>query len=415
MKRTAFIAAAGSVAAVPSFAAATFAAGATVRIGLLDSYSGVFSDIAGYQKLGAQIALDEANARGRVKYEFVFGDDASSPQIGTTEARRLIDQEKVDVLMHGTSSAVALAIAPLALDAGIFTLFIGAQDSSLAGSKATATAYRLAPDVQMFTKALTRRILSGGKRWYFIVADYAFGRDGYNRLSTILRNAGGTEVGADFLKLGTPDFSSTLTKIRDTPTDQIVLCQAGLDVAVCAKQFVDLGLNRTIRLAGMTLEDFYYKTLPLDALAGSVFAVLWSPNVSDSAKRVAHTIAQRVGPFVSLRHYLGYLATKQMIDRIEAAGSTETVKLAAAFHDHAFDAYKNQPAIWRGCDHQALQNVYAGSLVNAAHFAKTNTLFDVVGEVATAESNSPCGTGEAAQAAAAIATQKIPDRAFKTV
>ena len=415
MRRSTFLAAAGTAAATSAHAPAAFAANATVRIGMLDSYSGVFSDIANYHKIGAQIALAEANARGRVRYELVYGDDTSAPQPGVTETRRLIDQEKVDVLMQGTSSAVALAIAPIALEAGVFTLFVGPQDSSLTGARATATAYRLPPAVQMFTRVLGRRILTGGKRWYFIVADYAFGRDGYGQLSAILKNAGGTEVGADFLKLGTNDFSSTLTKIRDTQTDQVVLCQGGLDVAVCAKQFVDFGLHKKMKLAGMTLEDFYYKTLPLDELAGSIFAVLWSPNVSPSAKRIARTIAAKVGPFVSLRHYLGYVATKQMIERIEAAGTTKADKLAAAFHDARFEAYKDQPAIWRGCDHQAIQPVYAGSMVGRTRFAQTNTLFDIVGATETLDSSGACGTGTAAAAAAAIATQRIPDRAFKTL
>jgi len=69
-----------------------FAAGnaATVKIGFLESFSGVFSDLGAIHKAGAQLALADANARGRVKYEFVLGDDASKPAVATTEARRLI-------------------------------------------------------------------------------------------------------------------------------------------------------------------------------------------------------------------------------------------------------------------------------------------------------------------------------------
>lgn len=415
MRRSSFVAATGAAGAAATLSPAGFAADTTVRIGYLDSFSGVFSDIAAYHKAGAQLALAEVNARGRTRYEFAFGDDASAPQTGVTETRRLLEQEKVDVLMQGTSSGVALAIAPIALQAGVFTLFIGPQDSSLTGANATVNAFRLAPNVQMFTRALGRRILTGGKKWYFIVADYAFGRDGYNRLSATLKAAGGSEIGADFLKLGTSDFSSTFTKIRDTDTEQIVLCQGGLDVAVCAKQFVEFGLYRKMKLAGMTLEDFYYKTLPLDQLAGSIFAVLWSPNATPQSKRITSVLAKQVGSFVSFRHYLGYLATHQLVDRIEAAGTTKTTTLVAAFRDRRFDAYKEQPAHWRGCDHQALQPVYAGSVVSRARFAQVNTLFDVVGATETMDSDLPCGTGLPATAEAAMARQQIPDRPFKTL
>lgn len=415
MRRSQFVGAASGIVAAAAFPAATFAANATVRIGYLDSFSGVFSDIANYHKIGAQIAVDEANASGRVKYELVLGDDGSKPQSGITEMRRLIDQEKIDLALHGTSSAVALAITPLTLEAGVFTMLMGAQDSTLTGTRATATAFRLPPDAQMFARALGRRILAGGKRWYFIVADYAFGRDGYRALSGLLKGAGGTELGADFLKLGTTDFSSTLTKIRDLQCDQVVLCAGGLDVAVAARQFVDFGLHKRMRLAGITLEDFYYKTLPLDELAGSVFAAYWTPNVSPSAKRLALTLGQKIGSsFVSARHYLGYLSTKALIERVNAVGTTRADAVVGAFKDHRFQAYKERSSTWRGCDHQAQQDVYAGATVSRARFAKTNTLLDIVARVDVAESLPACGSGTSALATAAIAGQHIGERPAKT-
>jgi branched-chain amino acid transport system substrate-binding protein len=216
---------AGSAAAAGALAIPTFAraAGGTVRIGMLDSYSGVLSDIGGFHKIGATIALDEINRRSKTKFELVYGDDNSKPAVGTTEVRRLVEQEKVDAIVHGVSSAVALAIMPYTLQNGVFTLEIGPQDTAITADKASLTTYRLAPDAGMFTKVLAQRILARGKKWYFVVEDYAFGKDSYARLAALLKRAGGTEVGADILKVGTNDFSSTMTKIRNTDADQVVL------------------------------------------------------------------------------------------------------------------------------------------------------------------------------------------------
>jgi branched-chain amino acid transport system substrate-binding protein len=409
MKRTTFVAGSGALAAAAAIPAPLFAAPpATVKIGFLDSYSGVLSDIAGYHKIGANIALAEANARGRTKYEFVYGDDASKPAVGATEARRLIEQEKVDVLLFGTSSAVALAVMPLALGANVFTVLIGPQDGSITSDRASLGTFRFAPNAAMFARVLGQRILASGKKWSFIVEDYAFGRDSYNRLSALLKRAGGTEIGADFTHVGTSDFSSVFTKIRNTDTDQVVLCQGGLDVALAAKQFVDFGLHKKMKLAGMTLEDFYYKTLPLDQLAGSVFAVIWTPTVSPSARALAARLSKSIHGPISYRHYMSYLTTKQLIDRIEAAGTTNAGKLVAAFRDHSFDAAKNDAAIWRGCDHQAVQNVYAGTVVNAKRFAQTQYLFDVVGETSATDSAGTCAGPDAAAATAAMAKQTLP-------
>jgi len=414
-KRRAFLAASAAAGASTVFSPYAIAApGTTVRLGYLDSASGVLSDIGDYHAIGVKLALDEANANGRVRYEIVKGDDNSKPAIGITEAHRLFDQEKVDALLFGTSSAVALAITPIALEAGVFTMLIGPQDTSLAGDHATATAYRFAQDCAMFVKAVAQRILAGGKKWYFVVEEFAFGKDAYARLSALLKRAGGTEVGADVLRVGTTDFSSTMTKIRNTDTEQVVLCQGGLDVALAAKQFVLYGLHHKMRLAGMTLEDFYVKTLPLDELAGSVFASLWMPSVAPSAKRLHDELARKIGAPVSNRHYLGYVATKQLIERMNAAGSTKADKLIAAFADHRYDSYRENPSTWRRCDHQSAHDTYAGEVVNAARFRQTGYLFDVV---ATAEANDAagsCSAGEAALAAKAIAGEKIGEREAKT-
>jgi branched-chain amino acid transport system substrate-binding protein len=410
MKRNVFVAGSGALAAAAAFPAPLFAAAgpATVKIGFLDSFSGVLSDIAGYHKIGANIALAEANARGRTKYEFVYGDDASKPAVGVTEARRLIEQEKIDVLLFGTSSAVALAITPVTLGSNVFTLLIGPQDGSITGDRAALNTFRFSPNAAMFARVLGQRILASGKKWSFIVEDYAFGRDSYARLSALLKRAGGTEIGADFTHVGTSDFSSIYTKIRNTDTEQVVLCQGGLDVALAAKQFVDFGLQKKMKLAGMTLEDFYYKTLPLDELAGSVFAVIWTPTVSASARALHAKLARSIHGPISYRHYMSYLTTKQLIDRIEAAGTTNAGKLVTAFRDHSFDAAKSDRATWRGCDHQAIQNVYAGTVVNAKRFAQTQYLFDVVGETSAPDSAGSCAEPGAAAATAAMAKQTLP-------
>ncbi|BDE08012.1 ABC transporter substrate-binding protein [Vulcanimicrobium alpinum] len=415
MRRSAFLAgtAAGYSTVFSPYAIA--APGTTVTLGYLDSASGVLSDIGGYHAIGVKLALAEANASGRVKWALVSGDDNSKPQTGINEAHRLIDQERVDALLFGTSSAVALAITPIALEAGVFTLLIGPQDTSLAADHATATAFRFAQDCAMFTKAVGQRILAGGKKWYFVVEDFAFGKDAYARLSALLKRAGGTEVGADVLRVGTSDFSSTMTKIRNTDTEQVVLCQGGLDVAVAARAFVDFGLHKKMRLAGMTLEDFYAKTLPLDQLAGSVFASLWMPSVSPSARALHDKLGRAIGGPVSNRHYLGYLSTKQLIDRISAAGTTNADKLIAAFAGHRYDSARENLSTWRACDHQSAHDTYAGEVVSAARFRKTGYLLDVVGTAEANDAAGSCASPEASAASRAIASRRPGEREGKAV
>ncbi|HMC48812.1 MAG TPA: ABC transporter substrate-binding protein, partial [Caballeronia sp.] len=312
-------AAAGVAASVPRF---TMAAGpaATVKIGFLESFSGVFSDLGAEHKIGAMLALADANKKGRVKYEFVFGDDTSKPATGVTEARRLVQQENVDVLFGGTSSGVGLSLEPIANELETFYLCLGPQDSSITGSKASKLTYRFGPNVRMLLAPLAQRVLSQGKKWYFIQADYALGKDAYAQLSQILKRAGGTEVGLDVLPLGTADFSAVLTKIRNSDADVLVLANSGLDSANTLKQFVDFGLNKKMKAAGISLEDIYHKSLNLDAVQGATFPVLWSPAVSPAAAKLAAHMRASYKETVSGRQYLGYMAAETLIERMNAAG-----------------------------------------------------------------------------------------------
>lgn len=416
MKRTRFLAAgaaAGAALAAPRF---TLAAGpaATVKIGFLESFSGVFSDLGAIHKLGALAALDDANRSGRVKFEFVYGDDASKPATATTEARRLISQENVDVLFGGTSSATAAAVAAVSLDAGIFNLLLGPQDSALTGPKASKLTYRFGPNVRMLLGPVLRRALALGKKWYFVQADYALGKDAYAQCSEVLRRAGGTEAGHDIVPLGTSDFSAVLTKVASSGADVLMLCNSGLDAANTAKQWVQFGLNKKMKLAGISLEDIYYKALPLDEVVGATFPVLWAPSVSPAAQKLAARLRKSIGGPVGGRHYLGYMAATSLMERILTARTTDAEKLATAFENYSFAAAKTSTSVYHGFDHQCAQDVYGGASVSSKQFAKTEFMYDIVAEVPAPESDGDAESPWAKAATAAMASQHAGTRAGYT-
>ncbi len=413
MKRSTFVhstLAAAGAAAIPRH---TMAAGpVTVKIGFLESFSGVFSDIGGYHREGALMALADANKKngGRVKFEFVFGDDASKPATASVEARRLITQEKVDVLLGGTSSGNALALSSLTNEAGIFNLSIGPQDSSITGAKATQATYRFGPNVRMLVTALSRRALALGQKWYFVQADYAFGKDAYAQLSETLRRAGGTEIGHDIVQLGTTDFSSVLTKIRNSDANVLMLANSGLDAANTIKQAVQFGLHKKLKIAGVSLEDIYANAIPLDDVVNTTFPVLWAPSASDASRKLAQRIARDSKQAPSGRHYLGYMATATLCDRLLAAGTTKPDALIKAFDGHAFDAFKETRSRWNA-DHQCAQDTYAGATVSAKQFAKTRFMYDIVATIPSEESDGNANSPWQQTAKAAIAAAPIGTRA----
>jgi branched-chain amino acid transport system substrate-binding protein len=405
--RSTFLAGSGAAALAAALPGTARAATPVVKIGYVDSFSGVFADVSMRHRAGLQIAVDEANRRGRVRYEVVTGDDNSKPATGATEARRLLTQEKVDVLLGGTISAVALAISPIAEETGVFFLPMNAQDSSLTGAKANRVTYRFTPNTTMLVNAISHRLLSVGNKWYFAVADYAFGHDGYKQLSTFLRKSHGTEAGMDTFPVGSGiDFSSLLTKIRNSDAEVLVVCQGGGQVTSMARQFVDFQMQKKMHFAGIILEDFYYKSLPLDQLAGSTFGMAWSPYASESAQRLAKMLGRTIAGPISSRHYHGYMVGSQVIDRLEAAGTTQAEALVDAFADHRFNAYKAHPAQWRAGDHQCVQDTYAATIVDSKTFAKQQFIAKIVAEVRGEDAAGPANPA----AQAIIASQKIPAR-----
>lgn len=412
IRRASFISAAAAAATTTALPNTVRAANATVKIGYIDSFSGPLADIGQHQHTGVSIAIEEANRRGGARFELVAADDASKPATGVNEARRLIAQENVDVLMTGTSSAITLAIGPLAQQIGIFTLAIGPQDTSITGEKAQRVLFRFAPDVEMQVHAVAQRLLALGKKWYFIVNDFAYGKDCYARLSARLKRAGGQDLGSDLLPLGTNDFSSSLTKVRNSGADVLVLCLGGFDGAKTAKQFVDFGLHKQMKLGGVSgsMEDYYWKGVPTDELVGSTFVVNWAPSVSDSARALAHKLKALTHDSPSSRYYFPYVCTLQLIDRMHAAGTTKTDALIAAFSDHKFEAYKAGPGIWRACDHQCVQDVYAGSILSSKAREKADFMFEIVAEVPGLEAAGRCSDTDAAAASVAMASQKVPER-----
>jgi branched-chain amino acid transport system substrate-binding protein len=213
------------------------------------------------------------------------------------------------------------------------------------------------------------------------------------------------------MPLGSSDFSSVLTKIRNLDVNQVVMCLAGFDTAACAKQFVSFGLHKTMKISGIFLEDAYASALPLDELRGSVFGLTWSPYVTPASELLAKKIKAVNNGSVSFRNYMAYISTQQLTNRIEAAGTTRAETLVEAFANHRFDADKATEAVWRGCDHQCVQDTYAGAIVGSDRYKKTGYLFDVVADVRGPQVAGTCSDADAAAAQAIMASQTIPSMA----
>jgi branched-chain amino acid transport system substrate-binding protein len=408
---------AGASALAPPRDTIAAGGGATIKFGHVDGFSGVYAAASQSQQDGLQLAVDEANKKNsRVQFTILRGDDTAQPAVGSNEAKRLISQEKVDVLMGCLSSGVGLAVSAICEENGVFFLAIGTHDTNITGPKANKVTFRTTCSNAMLANAVGPALLKKGKKWYFITADYAFGNDAHDRLAKILIAAGGQEAGNDRHPLGQTDYSSYMTKARNTDADVLVFCNYGPDAQNATKAAVGLGLNKKMTFGGILCGNEVAIGMPVDDITGSLWGYVWGP---EAGGPTTLAIYNKLKPLAkdyptNWRQYLGYISGLQMIDRIMAAGTTDTAKLIDAFAGHHFDGGKKTPSYWRACDHQNVQQTYAGEIVAKSKRRSENEFFNIASAVGGEFAAESCSNPDSTKAAAIFASQTIVARSDYT-
>jgi branched-chain amino acid transport system substrate-binding protein len=187
-----------------------------LKIGVLNDLSGVYSDDQGIGSVvAAQLAIDDYAKKLGLTVELVSADHQQKPDVGSAIARNWFDNENVDVIMDLPNSAVALAVLAVATAKNKAVIGSGAGSSVLTGPKCSPNFVHWTYDTyelgHVFGKAMTE---AGGKTWYFITADYAFGKDLAANAAAAVEAAGGKVLGESRVPLGASDFSSFLLQAQ---------------------------------------------------------------------------------------------------------------------------------------------------------------------------------------------------------
>jgi branched-chain amino acid transport system substrate-binding protein len=384
--------------------------GATVKIGHIDGFSGVYAAASQSQQHGMEVAVAEAMKKNnRIKYEIIKGDDASAAATGTTEAKRLISQEKVDLLTGCLSSAVGLAVSATASQNNTFFLAVGTHDTNITGPKAHRVTFRQTCSNAMLANAIAPELIKHGKKWYLLVADYAFGTDGAARVKKILLAQGGQVVGEDLHKLGETDYSSYLTKARNTDANVLFFSNYGPDCQNSTKAAVQLGLHKKMTFGGILSGNDVAVGMPVDDIVGSIWGYVWGPEAGGNAMEVYNALKPGTTE-VDWRQYLGYMAARNIINRVNAAGTTQTEKVIEAFENYHYDAAKKSGAYFRKCDHQAIQQTYAGVIVPKSKRRSPNEFFTIAATVGGEYAAESCANADNAAAEKIITSEKIGPR-----
>ncbi len=177
--------------------------------------------------------------------EIVSADHQNKPDVGAAIARRWFDADAVDVVMDLPNSAVALAVLAVAEEKNKAAIGSGAGSSVMTGPKCSKNFVHWTYDTYSSGTALGKALAEGGgKSWFFVTADYSFGKDMEANCAAAVRAAGGKVLGSVRHPLNTPDFSSFLLQAQGSGADVVAFANGGGDTEQLLQAAAEFGLGR---------------------------------------------------------------------------------------------------------------------------------------------------------------------------
>lgn len=307
---------AAALLAVGLSSVATVAQDKPIKVGVLNDMSSVYADFQGPGSvLAAQMAAEDFMKTSKRKVEVIFADHQNKPDVGANMARQWYDVDGVDVIVDLPNSAVALAVNQIAKDKNKAVLGSGAGSSLLTGEQCSANFVHWTYDTWSYGHSAARAAYEqGGKKWYFITADYAFGHDLEKQAADEIKALGGTIVGSARHPVGVSDFSSFLVQAQSSGADVVAFANAGGDLTNSLKQAAEFGLAEKQRIVGLIFGVTNVPALGLKAVQGlqSVAPFYWDLNdgTREWSKRFQARHGKKMMPndmhagvYASLMHY----------------------------------------------------------------------------------------------------------------
>jgi len=326
-----------------AFAAATFAAGLsmpasaqisgdTIKIGMITDLSGVYSDIDGNGGAEA-VRMAIADAGGAIsgkKIQFIVADHQNKPDIAASKAREWFDQQGVDMLIGGTNSGAALAMAKVAAEKKKVFIAIGSGSAQLTNEQCSPYTVHYAYD----TVALARgtgatMVKQGGKSWYFLTADYAFGQSLEKDTTDVVKANGGNVLGSVKHPLGASDFSSFLLQAQSSKAQVLGLANAGGDFINSVKAAKEFGLTSKMKIAGLLVFINDIHTLGLQTTQGLYLTDSWYWDMNPDTRAWAKKYFAKMKKEPSSLQAADYSAAMNYLNAVKAIGTDDGDKVMA--------------------------------------------------------------------------------------
>ena len=314
-----------------------------VRIGVLTDISGPYADGGGK---GSVIAAEMAakDMGGTVKgkpVEIIKADHQNKADIAAEIARRWYDLEKVDAIVDLPITAIALAVQGIAKEKTKTVMITAAATSDLTAKTCTPTSTHWADDTQALTAGTAKAIVEqGGKSWYFITVDHAFGQALQRDATKVIEANGGKVLGASRHPIGASDFSSLLVQAQASGADVIGLASVGGDLINVIKQANEFRVNTGKQtLAGFLVYITDIHSLGLPVVKNFTFSAGFNWDQSDASRAFAKRFYEAAKMMPTKNHAAVYSAVRHYLTAINSAGTDEPIAVAKAMRAAPLDHF----------------------------------------------------------------------------
>jgi branched-chain amino acid transport system substrate-binding protein len=338
----------GAALAAPIFdPGAARAQGATpIKIGVLTDETGPYADSGGPGSIVAArfAAADMGGGVLGRPIEILHADHQNKPDVAATIARGWYDRDQVDMITDLPVTAIGLAVQQVARERGRTVMITAAATSDFTSKSCSPTSSHWADDTHALTAGTAKAVIqNGGKTWFFITVDHAFGVALQNETTRVVEASGGKVVGAVRHPIGELDYASYLLAAQSSGADVVGLASVGGDLINAIKQSAEFGLGAK---SGQQIATFLTYITDIHALGlpvtqGLTFASSFYWDQNDEARAFAKRFAaERSGAMPTKNQAAIYAASLHFLKAIKEVGGTDPLAVNAAM--------RRMPVTWFG-------------------------------------------------------------------
>ena len=303
-----------------------------IKIGVMNDRSGLYADMSGEGSVvAAKLAIEDFKAADKgLKVEVVSADHQNKADVAINTAREWFDQQGVDFIVDVPNSGVALALSELIKEKNKVFINSGAAASDLTGAKCSPNTIHWTYDTWALANGTGSAIVKrGGTSWFFITADYAFGAALERDTAKVVKENGGTVVGAVKAPLNTQDFSAFLLQAQSSGAKIIGLANAGGDTINSIKQAAEFGIVQGGQnLAGLLIFITDIHSLGLKTAQGLIFTAAFYWDFNDQTRAWSDRFMKATGrrpSMVQAGVYSGVLHYLKAVESLKSAKDGKAV------------------------------------------------------------------------------------------